>query len=179
MHIRKHTVVFMCYEFRVGHLSCNGSKQPQNACVTAHKISWRRVHAVSVYCLPYWDRVTHICASKLTVIGPDNGLSPGRRQAIIWTNAGLLLIWPLGTNLSDILLEVQKYTRGQRYGISTTKWHLREFDQYLLFLVICSIAKRNTVDLIDPLRNQIEWPNTVSIVWGPLRLKRRKKWVQG
>ena len=44
-----------------------------------------------------------------------------------------------------------------------------------LFLVVCSIAERNTVDLIDPLRNQIEWPNTVSVVWGPLRLKRRKK----
>ena len=29
---------------------------------------------------------------KLTIIGSDNGLSPGRRQAIIWTNAGILLI---------------------------------------------------------------------------------------
>ena len=35
----------------------------------------------------------HICAS----IGSDNGLSPIRRQAIIWTNAGLLSIGPLGT----------------------------------------------------------------------------------
>ena len=30
----------------------------------------------------------HICVDKLTIIGSDNGLSPGRRQAIIWTNAG-------------------------------------------------------------------------------------------
>ena len=28
---------------------------------------------------------------KLTNIGSDNGLAPGRRQAIIWTNAGILL----------------------------------------------------------------------------------------
>ena len=28
-------------------------------------------------------------------IAPDNGLSPVRRQAIIWTNAVLLLIGPL------------------------------------------------------------------------------------
>ena len=35
--------------------------------------------------------VTHVCASKLTINGSDNGLSPGRRQAIIWTNAGILL----------------------------------------------------------------------------------------
>ena len=51
------------------------------------------------------------------------------------------------------------YTCSQRYGIITTKWHLREFDRYLLFLVVCSIAKRNIVDFIDPLLNQIEWPN--------------------
>ena len=37
--------------------------------------------------LTHWGWVTHICVSKLTFIGSDNGLSPGRRQAIIWTNA--------------------------------------------------------------------------------------------
>ena len=47
--------------------------------------------------LTHWGRVTHICVRKLTIIGSDNGLSPGRRQAIIWTNAGILLIGPLGT----------------------------------------------------------------------------------
>ena len=31
------------------------------------------------------DRVTHICVAKLTVIASDNGLSPERRQAIVWT----------------------------------------------------------------------------------------------
>ena len=36
----------------------------------------------------------------------DNGLSPGRRQAIIWTNAGILLIGTLGTNFSEILIEI-------------------------------------------------------------------------
>ena len=37
---------------------------------------------------------------------PDNGLSPGRHQAITWTNAGMLLIVPLGTNFSEILVEI-------------------------------------------------------------------------
>ena len=46
--------------------------------------------------LTYWGRATHICASKLTTIGSVNGFSLGRRQAIIWTNAGILLIGPLG-----------------------------------------------------------------------------------
>ena len=48
----------------------------------------------------------HICISKLNIIGSDNGLSPGRRQAIIWTNAGILLIEPLGTNFSEILIAI-------------------------------------------------------------------------
>ena len=52
--------------------------------------------------LTHWGRVTHICVSKLTIIGSDNGLSPGRRQAIIWTNAGRLWIRTVGTNLSEI-----------------------------------------------------------------------------
>ena len=49
--------------------------------------------------------MTHICVSKLTIIGSDNGLLPDQRQAIIWTNTGLLLIGPLGTNHSEILIE--------------------------------------------------------------------------
>ena len=44
----------------------------------------------------------HIYVSKLTIIDSDNGLSPGQHQAIIWTNAAILLIGPLGTNFSEI-----------------------------------------------------------------------------
>ena len=47
---------------------------------------------------------------KLTIIGSDNGLSPGRRQAIIWTNAGILLIRTLGTNFSEILSEIHTFS---------------------------------------------------------------------
>ena len=51
-------------------------------------------------------RVMHICISKLTIIGSDNGLLPGRCQAIIWTNDGILLIGPIGTNFGEILIEI-------------------------------------------------------------------------
>ena len=44
--------------------------------------------------------------SKLTVIGSDNGLLLDWRQAIIWTNAGTLWIWPLGINFKGILIEI-------------------------------------------------------------------------
>ena len=50
--------------------------------------------------------MTHTCVSKLNTIASDNGLSPDRRQAIIWINAEILLIGPLGTNFSEILIEI-------------------------------------------------------------------------
>ena len=59
--------------------------------------------------LIHWVRVTYICMSKLTIIGSDNGLSPGQSQAIIWTNVGILLIWTLGTNFCEILSEMQTF----------------------------------------------------------------------
>ena len=54
--------------------------------------------------------MTHICVCNLTIIGSGNGLLPGRRQAIIWTNAGLLLIGPLGTNFSEILIVILTFS---------------------------------------------------------------------
>ena len=50
--------------------------------------------------LTHWGRVEHICISNLAITGSDNGLSPGRRQAITRTNAGLgnKLQWNLNRN---------------------------------------------------------------------------------
>ena len=73
--------------------------------------------------LNHSGRVTHICVSKLTIIGSDNGLSPGRRQAIIWSNAGILLNWTLGTNFSEILSEIDTFSFKQmRLKMSSGKW---------------------------------------------------------
>ena len=69
--------------------------------------------------LTHWDRLTHICVSKLrdvyitslvnyTIIGSDNGLSPLRRQPIIWNNDGLLSIRSRGTYSNEILFEFQE-----------------------------------------------------------------------
>ena len=66
--------------------------------------------------------MTHICVSNLTIIVSDNGLSPGRRQAIIWTNAGILLIWPLGANFSEILIEMLTFSfKKMRWKVSFVK----------------------------------------------------------
>ena len=47
----------------------------------------------------HWVRVTHVCVSKLTFIVSDNGLSPGWRQAIIWTQCWNVVNWTLGSKL--------------------------------------------------------------------------------
>ena len=73
--------------------------------------------------LTHWDRSTHICIGKLTIIGSDNGLSPGPRQAIIWTNAGILLIRRLGTNFKEILIEIYMISfKKIRLKMSSGKW---------------------------------------------------------
>ena len=60
--------------------------------------------------LTHWGRLTHIRVSKLTSIASDNGLSPGRRQAIIWNDAGILLMGPSGTNFNEILIQLQTFS---------------------------------------------------------------------
>ena len=73
--------------------------------------------------LTHRGRVTHICVGYLTIIGSDNGLSPGRRQAIIWTNASILFIGPLGTNFSEISIEMLTFSfKKMRLKVSSAKW---------------------------------------------------------
>ena len=73
--------------------------------------------------ITHWGRVTHICVVKLTIIGSDNGLSPGRRQAIIWTNAEILVFGPLGTNYIEILIGIQTFSfKKMHLKMSSAKW---------------------------------------------------------
>ena len=74
-----------------------------NFLIMEHKVSFASYPSSG---LTHWGRVTHICVGNLTIIGPDNGLSPGRPQAIVWTNAGIFLIGPWGTNFSEILIGI-------------------------------------------------------------------------
>ena len=97
--------------------------------VLTHSSQW--CHMASCICLiigpgcllTHWGRVTHICVSKQTIIGSDNGLSPGRRQAIIWTNVGILLIWSLGTKFNENLIEIQTFSfRKMHLKMLSGKW---------------------------------------------------------
>ena len=51
-----------------------------------------------------------VCVSKLTIIGSDNGSSPGRRQAIIWVNAGIMLSGTFWISFSEILSEIDRFS---------------------------------------------------------------------
>ena len=94
------------------------------------KTAWRPSHIYSgghiprnnVFIPTQWGWVAHICvSSEHNTIGSDNGLSPGWRQAIIWTNAEILLIGSLGTNFIDKLIYTFFFMEMQ-LKISSEKW---------------------------------------------------------
>ena len=76
----------------------------------------------TAYVLTHWGRLTHICVSKLTTIGLDNGLSLDQCQTIIWTNVGILLIGTIGTNFSKILSEVHTFSFTKMHLKISAKW---------------------------------------------------------
>ena len=70
--------------------------------------------------------MTDICVSKLAIIGSDNDLSPGRHQAIIWTNAGIFLSRPLVINFGEMLIEIYVFSfKKMHFKMSSAK--LRPF----------------------------------------------------
>ena len=95
--------------------------------------------------LTHWGRVTHICVGKLTQIGSDNGLSPGRRQAIIWTNAGILLIRPLGTNFSERLIVKHTFSFNKIHlKLSSAKWRPFYLGLNVFSVILCEQTKAST-----------------------------------
>ena len=100
--------------------------------------------------------MTHICVSKLTIIGSDNGLSPGQHQAIIWTNDGILLTGTLGTNFNEILIEI--------YTLSFKKMHLKmSSGKWRPFCLSLNVVRKWPAVYIShflnlyKLEDQIEW----------------------
>ena len=88
-------------------------------------------------------RGQHICVSKLTIICSDNGLSPGRHQAIIWANAEILLIGPLGTNFNEISIKIHTFSfKKICLKMSSGKW--RPFCLGLNVLKFASTAANRT-----------------------------------
>ena len=72
--------------------------------------------------LTHLGRVAHICVGNVTIIGSENGVSPGRRQAIVWSSAGILLIGPFGTSYSEILVEIHTFLFKKIHSKRSAKW---------------------------------------------------------
>ena len=90
--------------------------------------------------------MTHISVSRLTIIGSDNGLSPGRRQAIIWTNVGILLIGSLATNFNEILVEIYTFSSSKLHlQMSSGKWW--PFCPKLNVLTLCGMVTYGYINL--------------------------------
>ena len=98
-----------------------------------------QITSLTIVYLAHWDRVTHICVSNWTIIGSDNGLSPGRRQSIIWTNAWILLIRASGTNFDEIWSEIHTFSfKKMHLKMSSGKW--RPFCIELNVLTVYSVT---------------------------------------
>ena len=91
---------------------------------------------------------------RLTIVGSDNGLSPGRRQVIFWTNAWILLIEPLGTNFSAILIEILTFSfkkmhilrNGGHFVLASMCWNILTLLMISEFMwLINQIAKHTKV----------------------------------
>ena len=81
--------------------------------------------------LPLCEAEWRICVGKLATIGSDNGLSPARRQAIIWTNDGILLI---GTSEQNPAKFNQTFSfKKMHLKMSSAKWRPFFLDLNVLF----------------------------------------------
>ena len=101
--------------------------------------------------LTHWGCVMHICVSNLTIISADNGLSPDQRQAIIWTNHGILLIWTLGTNFSEILSEIHTCSfKKMHLKVSSVKWWP--------FCLGLNVSRRSVLMQCSRSTKQQQWP---------------------
>ena len=161
-------VVFVSSPWRtkLHHVPCrqNGSSRKTKVltisnCKTQRYIS--NIHRIikAQMHLTHWGRVAHICVSKLTIIGSDNGLSPGRRQAIYlnqcWNIVNLNLRnkiqWNLKRNSYIFIQENAFRLRNGVHFISVSMW------LYHIQLWCCGlIAYSHNITWTLDLRNHFE-----------------------
>ena len=105
------------------------------------------------------SKVTHICVDNLTTIRSDNGLSPGRCQAIIWTNVGILLIEPFRTNFSEILVEIMTFSFKKMYlKVSSAKWR-----PFCLGLNMLIFARCQSSYAVIPCKSEYDTPYVTTV----------------
>ena len=101
----------------------------------------------------HWGKISwlrgRVSSPSIVVSGSDNGLSPGRRHAIIWTNAGISLIGPLGTNFSEILIEIHTFSfKKMHLKMSSEKSRPFSLGLNVLTSVLLAVAMYRNVQVI-------------------------------
>ena len=67
--------------------------------------------------------MTYIYVGNFTIIESKNGLSPGSRQAFIWSSVGILLIGSIGVKFCEILIETLNITiQNNALNVLSVKW---------------------------------------------------------
>ena len=81
------------------------------------------------------------------------------RQVIIWTNAEMLLLWPLGTKLNEILIEMHTFSLKKMYlRRSPAKWR-----PFCLGLNVLTIVTLDTYSLLHALYSVIFLQNQTGV----------------
>ena len=79
----------------------------------------------------------------ICLVVSDNGLLPGRRQAINWTNDGILSMCTLGTNFSETLSDIHTFSRAAK-----CYWKCQVFHE-----ILAKILKFVLISLLFPHKN--------------------------
>ena len=120
--------------------------------------------------LTHWGQATHICISKFTIIGSGNGLSPGRRQAIIWSNARILLIQTSGTNFSEIFIKIDAFSFKKMHfnslGPGDAIWQQRSGSPLAQVMAWCLTAPTHYLNQCWLIIRKVEWHSLITeIIW--------------
>ena len=115
------------------------------------------------YDLTHWGRVTHICVSKLTIMGSDSSLSPGLPAPSHYLNQWWNIVnWTLikSTNFSEILIVIYTSTfKKLQFTMSSGKWR-----PFCLVLNVLSLKRTQLTLRLDWFKlwlgvehNHTEW----------------------
>ena len=115
-----HLIIWQNFKMGLGWLRKKSHNIHYGAWSNMGSYSWMKRTRI-VNRLAHWGRVTHKCQC----------------QAIIWTNAGILLIEPLRTYFSEILIEILTFSSKEMHlKVSSAKW--RTFCLDVLIALITS-----------------------------------------
>ena len=118
---------------------------------------WKPDRSFTPARVTYQSLVTHICVKNKPIIGWDNGMSPVCYQAIVWTNAGWLIVGPM--EFAELCKQYFVYIfRIEKYIKEPAGKYLHDTVSYIIFLILllmCTIYRSD--EMKDHLFTGLEW----------------------